>query len=50
MLNDLKDKVVLITGSSTGIGARAAVAFGKLGARVAVHYNSSKEQATQQYI
>ena len=42
MLNDLKDKVVLITGSSTGIGAAAAVAFGKLGARVAVHYNSSK--------
>jgi 3-oxoacyl-[acyl-carrier protein] reductase len=47
MLNDLKDKVVLITGSSTGIGAAAAVAFGKLGARVAVHYNSSKEQAEQ---
>ena len=42
MLNDLKDKVVLITGSSTGIGAAAAVAFGKLGAHVAVHYNSSK--------
>ena len=47
MLNDLKDKVVLITGSSTGIGAAAAVAFGKLGARVAVHYNSSKDQAEQ---
>jgi 3-oxoacyl-[acyl-carrier protein] reductase len=45
MLNDLKDKVVLITGSSTGIGAAAAVAFGKLGARVAVHYNSSKGPA-----
>ena len=30
MLNDLKDKVVLITGSSTGIGAAAAVAFGRL--------------------
>jgi len=47
MLNDLKDKVVLITGSSTGIGAAAAVAFGKLGARVAVHYNSSKAQAEE---
>jgi 3-oxoacyl-[acyl-carrier protein] reductase len=45
MLNDLKDKVVLITGSSTGIGAAAAVAFGKLGARVAVHYNSSQGPA-----
>ena len=47
MLNDLKDKVVLITGSSTGIGAAAAVAFGKLGARVAVHYNSSKGPAEE---
>jgi 3-oxoacyl-[acyl-carrier protein] reductase len=45
MLNDLKGKVVLITGSSTGIGAAAALAFGKLGADVAVHYNSSKEPA-----
>jgi 3-oxoacyl-[acyl-carrier protein] reductase len=43
MLNDLKGKVVLITGSSTGIGAAAAVAFGNLGARVAVHYNSSQD-------
>lgn len=47
MLNDLKDKVVLITGSSTGIGAAAAVAFGKLGARVAVHYNSSQGPAQE---
>ncbi|WP_396430679.1 SDR family NAD(P)-dependent oxidoreductase [Limnohabitans sp.] len=46
-MNDLKDKVVLITGSSTGIGAAAAVAFGKLGARVAVHYNSSKGPAEE---
>ena len=47
MLNDLKDKVVLITGSSPGIGAAAAVAFGKLGARVAVHYNSSQGPAEE---
>ena len=47
MLNDLKDKVVLITGSSTGIGAAAAVAFGKLGARVAVHYNRSQGPAEE---
>ncbi|PUE46051.1 SDR family NAD(P)-dependent oxidoreductase [Limnohabitans sp. 2KL-51] len=46
-MNDLKDKVVLITGSSTGIGAAAAVAFGKLGARVAVHYNSSQGPAEE---
>ena len=47
MLNDLKGKVVLITGSSTGIGAAAAVAFGNLGARVAVHYNSSQDAADE---
>ena len=47
MLNDLKNKVVLITGSSTGIGAAAAVAFGNLGARVAVHYNSSQDAADE---
>ena len=42
MVNDLKDKVVLITGSSTGIGAAAALAFGRLGARVAVHCHNSR--------
>jgi len=42
---DLKDKAVLVTGSSTGIGAAAARAFGAAGARVAVHYNSSKDEA-----
>ena len=35
MIEDLKNKVVLITGSSTGIGAAAAIAFGKNGAKVA---------------
>lgn len=45
MIEDLKDKVVLITGSSTGIGAAAAKAFGANGARVAVHYNKSKGEA-----
>ena len=39
-MRDLKDKVVLITGSSSGIGAAAAIDFGAYGARVAVHYNS----------
>src|ERR1700675_1116010 len=45
MIEDLKGKVVLITGSSTGIGAAAAVAFGRNGAKVAVHYNKSKAEA-----
>ena len=45
MIDDLKGKAVLITGSSTGIGAAAAVAFGANGAKVAVHYNKSKAEA-----
>ena len=45
MIEDLKNKVLLITGSSTGIGAAAAKAFGANGARVAVHYNKSKGEA-----
>jgi 3-oxoacyl-[acyl-carrier protein] reductase len=47
MIDDLKDKVVLVTGSSTGIGAAVAKAFGANGATVAVHYNSSKSEANQ---
>jgi 3-oxoacyl-[acyl-carrier protein] reductase len=42
---DLEGKSALVTGSSTGIGAAVAVAFGKAGMKVAVHYNSSKAPA-----
>src|SRR5512138_2842791 len=45
MMSDLKGKVILITGSSTGIGAAAARAFGAHGARVAVHWNASEAPA-----
>lgn len=45
MHSDLKDKVILVTGASTGIGAAAARAFGRTGASVAVHYNSSEAAA-----
>jgi 3-oxoacyl-[acyl-carrier protein] reductase len=45
MIEDLKNKAVLITGASTGIGAAAALAFGRNGAHVAVHYNKSKAEA-----
>jgi 3-oxoacyl-[acyl-carrier protein] reductase len=45
MATDLKNKVVLITGASTGIGAAAARAFAEQGSKVAVHYNASKEAA-----
>ena len=42
---DLRNRVVLITGASTGIGAAAAHAFGRNGARVAINYRSSQAEA-----
>ncbi len=45
MLEDLRGKAVLITGASIGIGAAAALEFGRLGANVAVHYNKNAEAA-----
>jgi 3-oxoacyl-[acyl-carrier protein] reductase len=45
IIPDLKGKAVLITGASTGIGAAAARAFGRNGARVAVNFNASREPA-----
>ncbi|MCC7216679.1 MAG: SDR family oxidoreductase [Burkholderiales bacterium] len=44
---DLKDKAVLITGASTGIGASAARAFARQGSHVAIHYNASREAALE---
>src|SRR4051794_35082465 len=44
-MQDLRGKIVLITGASTGIGAAAARAFGAQGARVAVHYHASRDAA-----
>jgi 3-oxoacyl-[acyl-carrier protein] reductase len=45
MLRDLKDKGVLVTGASTGIGAALAKGFAAEGAKVALHYNSSEQCA-----
>jgi 3-oxoacyl-[acyl-carrier protein] reductase len=45
VIPDLKDKAVLITGASTGIGAALALAFAAQGAKVGLHYNSSKDAA-----
>lgn len=46
MLQDLKDKTVLVTGASTGIGAAVAKGFARCGSKVAVHCGSSLEEAT----
>jgi 3-oxoacyl-[acyl-carrier protein] reductase len=46
-MQDLKDKVVLITGAGSGIGAAAALAFGAAGAHVAVHYRSREREAEE---
>jgi 3-oxoacyl-[acyl-carrier protein] reductase len=42
---DLKGKVVLVTGASTGIGAAAALAFAREGCKVVIHYNASEDAA-----
>ncbi|MBL8703132.1 MAG: SDR family oxidoreductase [Alphaproteobacteria bacterium] len=44
-MDDLKDKRVLVTGASTGIGAAVAIGFGAAGAAVGVHYNASRAEA-----
>jgi len=43
-LLDLAGKAVLVTGSSTGIGAAVAKGFAACGARVAVHCNRSRAE------
>jgi 3-oxoacyl-[acyl-carrier protein] reductase len=45
MLEDLKGKRALVTGSSTGIGAAVAKELARLGAAVAVHGNKNAEAA-----
>ncbi len=47
LIEDLQDRVVLITGASSGIGAAVARAFGANRARVVVHYNTNAAAAQQ---
>lgn len=47
MYPDLKDKVVVITGSSTGIGKAMAIRFGKEQGKVVINYRSREEEAEE---
>jgi len=47
MPNFPSSHVSLVTGSSTGIGAAAAIDLAREGSRVAVHYNTSADEARE---
>jgi 3-oxoacyl-[acyl-carrier protein] reductase len=44
---NLKNKNILVTGASRGIGKGLAIGLGKAGARIAVHYQNNRELAEQ---
>ena len=46
---EFKDKVVLVTGSSRGIGRSIAIAFAKEGANVVINYKTSEIDAEVAY-
>lgn len=46
-MKQFKDKKILITGASKGIGRACAIRFAKDGATIIINYNSSKEDAEE---
>jgi 3-oxoacyl-[acyl-carrier protein] reductase len=46
-MNDLTNRIALVTGASRGIGAGIAIAFARAGADVAVNYRERSEAAQQ---
>lgn len=44
-MDDIRGKVVLVTGGSRGIGRESSLAFARSGCHVAIGYNKSAEQA-----
>ena len=48
-MQEFKDKVVLVTGSSRGIGRSTAIAFAKEGANVIINYKSNDIDASIAY-
>jgi len=44
---DFTNKKILITGAGRGLGKVIALEFAKAGAQVAVHYNTSKDEAEE---
>ena len=45
----LKGRTALVTGSSTGLGKRMAIALGRAGARVALNYFNNEERAAKAF-